>query len=461
MEEKRRELFHRLDSNLSDYCEGLLGTDKQELIGMAEQIAARFGVRDYLKARHTFRAPELEFLLRQDDPLDVVAKHTPPIPMLLEMSGAIADLSAIEDALGDPQRRPERTDAMAVVAKAAQNQAGRDALLEGIAREHCHFETLAERKSDSLDFREVSVWGFKAALEAAFEAGMAYQFFKDGPAIEAGLPDKPHAFDAQEAREELSDRLDQNYAEMMNDYRSDISDNQLPSHEVVALAERITCVSDAYKYLGDTELPEDQVAYLIQFQNPLEVVADSWPGTLDGLVDMDTVLEDICDKEDALHDYPLAEVTVLVAERGQPAELRTIPTNSHAISEIVGGSPETPGHSGAIQYYFNGDIDPANYDDALVSRVLPDGAVLGTLVVAARNEASGHLRSLSAEEIRTLRAELDAPRHQPQISATPATSQNGKPSLLAGIAQAQARAAEMGQRPNGHEHTDAQHEPER
>lgn len=46
-------------------------------------------------------------------------------------------------------------------------------LLASIARRHLHIETLEERKSDSLDFHDVSVWGVKAALEAAYAAGMA------------------------------------------------------------------------------------------------------------------------------------------------------------------------------------------------------------------------------------------------------------------------------------------------
>ncbi len=45
-------------------------------------------------------------------------------------------------------------------------------LFERIACEHLHVETLAERRSDSLDFHEVSVWGIERALQAAFDAGM-------------------------------------------------------------------------------------------------------------------------------------------------------------------------------------------------------------------------------------------------------------------------------------------------
>jgi len=46
-------------------------------------------------------------------------------------------------------------------------------LLADIAQKHLFIETLEERKSDSLDFHEVSVWGIQAALEAAYAAGLA------------------------------------------------------------------------------------------------------------------------------------------------------------------------------------------------------------------------------------------------------------------------------------------------
>ncbi len=46
-----------------------------------------------------------------------------------------------------------------------------DLLLTQIALEHLFIETLATRNSDSLDFHEVSVWGVKSALMAAYEAG--------------------------------------------------------------------------------------------------------------------------------------------------------------------------------------------------------------------------------------------------------------------------------------------------
>ena len=43
--------------------------------------------------------------------------------------------------------------------------------LQKIALDHLFIETLETRNSDRLDFHEVSVWGVKSALIAAYEAG--------------------------------------------------------------------------------------------------------------------------------------------------------------------------------------------------------------------------------------------------------------------------------------------------
>jgi hypothetical protein len=44
-------------------------------------------------------------------------------------------------------------------------------LLEQIAKKHLFIETLETQHSDRLDFHDVSVWGVKSALQAAYEAG--------------------------------------------------------------------------------------------------------------------------------------------------------------------------------------------------------------------------------------------------------------------------------------------------
>ena len=46
-----------------------------------------------------------------------------------------------------------------------------DRLFTDIARDHLFIETLKVRKSDHLDFHQVSVWGVGSALAAAYEAG--------------------------------------------------------------------------------------------------------------------------------------------------------------------------------------------------------------------------------------------------------------------------------------------------
>lgn len=44
-------------------------------------------------------------------------------------------------------------------------------ILSEIAETELSIPTLKTRKSDSLDFHEVSVWGLQEALKKAFEAG--------------------------------------------------------------------------------------------------------------------------------------------------------------------------------------------------------------------------------------------------------------------------------------------------
>lgn len=43
--------------------------------------------------------------------------------------------------------------------------------MQQIALDHLFIETLETRHSDRMDFHEVSVWGVKSALMAAYEAG--------------------------------------------------------------------------------------------------------------------------------------------------------------------------------------------------------------------------------------------------------------------------------------------------
>ena len=46
-----------------------------------------------------------------------------------------------------------------------------DQQMQQIALDHLFIETLETRNSDRMDFHEVSVWGVRSALMAAYEAG--------------------------------------------------------------------------------------------------------------------------------------------------------------------------------------------------------------------------------------------------------------------------------------------------
>ena len=46
-----------------------------------------------------------------------------------------------------------------------------DQQMQQIALDHLFIETLETRHSDRMDFHEVSVWGVKSAMMAAYEAG--------------------------------------------------------------------------------------------------------------------------------------------------------------------------------------------------------------------------------------------------------------------------------------------------
>lgn len=53
-----------------------------------------------------------------------------------------------------------------------RDQKRMDKTLADLAAKHLGLETLETRKSDSLDFHDLAVWGVKTALEAAYRAGM-------------------------------------------------------------------------------------------------------------------------------------------------------------------------------------------------------------------------------------------------------------------------------------------------
>ena len=63
---------------------------------------------------------------------------------------------------------------MTQATKTKAQPAAPEALILDIATKHFHtIETLETRNSDRLDFHDVAVWAIRAALEAAYAAGVA------------------------------------------------------------------------------------------------------------------------------------------------------------------------------------------------------------------------------------------------------------------------------------------------
>ena len=65
-----------------------------------------------------------------------------------------------------------------------------DVLFERLAKEHLFIDTLQTQHSDRLDFHDVSVWGIKAALQAAYEAGTSAASLNACP-TQAAMKGKP------------------------------------------------------------------------------------------------------------------------------------------------------------------------------------------------------------------------------------------------------------------------------
>lgn len=131
----KQELFRRLDSNLSEYCEGLMDIDKREIIGMAEEIAARYAVRDYLKNGYNFREGDAEYLLGFKHPLALVAKHWPgTLDELVDMSDVVHDVLDDRDDHGSYLK----ADAPAAAPAVKERQSEKPSVMEQIrqAREN-------------------------------------------------------------------------------------------------------------------------------------------------------------------------------------------------------------------------------------------------------------------------------------------------------------------------------------
>ena len=106
--------------------------------------------------------------------------------------------------------------------------------------------------------------------------------------------------DIEKARQQLADRLKENYSE----YRAELllKDRQ----ELIDGADRIARTAEVFDYLTNHNHTEQELTYLLKFQNPLEVIADHWINCDFELDALGTVVADAVEKADDLTFYPLA-----------------------------------------------------------------------------------------------------------------------------------------------------------
>lgn len=104
----------------------------------------------------------------------------------------------------------------------------------------------------------------------------------------------------EKSRRQLIDRLTENYA----DYRAELllKDRQ----ELIDGADRIAKTAEVFQYFTQRQPTEQEVAYFLQFQNPLEVAADHWESCEFELDALGAVMADTVDQAKDLTLYPLA-----------------------------------------------------------------------------------------------------------------------------------------------------------
>jgi hypothetical protein len=97
----KQELFERLDKNMSDYREDMLGASKEDIFVLAEDIAARYAARSYMTTGYDYKTGEVEYLLQFKDPLSLIAEHWPGMnDGLVDMSVVVADIFEDKDSHG-------------------------------------------------------------------------------------------------------------------------------------------------------------------------------------------------------------------------------------------------------------------------------------------------------------------------------------------------------------------------
>lgn len=106
-------------------------------------------------------------------------------------------------------------------------------------------------------------------------------------------------------RQQLMKRVADNYAQ----YRAGLLLKE--RQELIDGADRIAKTAEVIQYLSEWKCSEQELSYLLKFQNPLEVVTDRWENCTFDLDALGALVTDMADREVELTDYPLMPESLL------------------------------------------------------------------------------------------------------------------------------------------------------
>lgn len=151
------------------------------------------------------------------------------------------------------------------------------------------------RKSDSLDFHEVSVWGLEAALNAAFEAGQALEQER---VAENSVPRQEKNISFRDSKNTLREKLDQN---LLAHFDALKQQEQISIGDLYQL--QALCETNFYMVVEHEYTPAD-VEALLQFKDPL---AAAMAAKDENTRDYTFPVADILKEMEAYERFPLAE----------------------------------------------------------------------------------------------------------------------------------------------------------
>jgi len=355
------ELMNRIEKNHEEYYDSLLGLGNEELIDMVDMIKARNDAYTYMTNHYVFSDVEVEFFLKLQNPLEVVAEYW------MERNYDITDLDFIiydivdkEDALAiypladditthdvhatASEKLPDSENLKVPKATVIKGEVACFDLVISTGDSDYPFlvgEVNAVDKLGSpdhhtgnpnddvfVDFRveEYSAERIKEIEEHFSKLYGEPKRFDDLPLdsvvmspdslIRIQESDLEMFLQSREAVEthcnqvldfmqtkknELLERIEKNYSDYQNSLLS------LDKQELLDMTGKIKAVSDAYSYMTDWhDYDEHELEYLLEFQNPLEVLADEWHRRHNSLSDVSYAMEDIYMRSDELlEQYPV------------------------------------------------------------------------------------------------------------------------------------------------------------